>query len=129
MKRNVQTVMMLAAFAVILVCSAASFAQKKPIILGGYREIPVDDGGAVAAAEFAVSERSEKNEVSLELVSIHKAERQSVQGSNFRMCLEVKNAEEEEGDAQFVKVVVYRNLKQEFALRSWVVDDCGKKDE
>ncbi len=112
MKKNLQIMMMFAVCGVIFSCAAATYAQKKPLVLGGYKVVPVSDAGVTDAAEFAVSEHSEKNEVSLEIVSIEKAERQIVQGTNYRMCVEVRITDEEEGETQFVKVLVYQSLKK-----------------
>ncbi len=128
MKKNLQIMMMFIVFGVVLSCAVTSYAQKKPLMLGGYKEVPVTDAGVADAADFAVGEHSEKNEVSLEIVSIEKAERQVVQGTNYRMCIEVKITDEEEGETQFVKVVVYRSLKKEFKLTSWEPDGCVKKE-
>lgn len=126
MRKNLQIIMMFAVFGVVFGCATTSYAQKKPIILGGYKEVDVSDAGVQEAAEFAVSDHSQKNDVSLEIVSIEKAERQVVQGTNYRMCIEVKATEEGNDDTQFVLAVVYQNLKKEFALKSWKPDGCGK---
>lgn len=129
MKKNLRVLMMFAAFGIVFGCAVTNYAQKKPIITGGYKEIAVTDAGVQEAAEFAVSTHSEKNEVSLEIVSIEKAERQSVAGANYRMCIEVKVVEEDNEDTQFVLAVVYKNLKNEFSLTSWKPDGCAKKEE
>ena len=42
---------------------------------GGYREIDKADEGAVAAAEFAVKDQSEKKELTYKLVSVEKPRR------------------------------------------------------
>ncbi|MBK9437062.1 MAG: hypothetical protein IPN51_03580, partial [Chloracidobacterium sp.] len=47
------------------------------------------DAGAVAAADFAIEAQSEKTEKEYTLEDIVKAERQVVQGSNYRLCLKV----------------------------------------
>lgn len=122
MKKRLQITMMFAAFAVFFACASAASAQ----VVGGYKSIAVDDAGAVAAADFAVADHSEKNEVSLEVVSIQKAERQIVQGINFRLCVEVKVVEEGNDDTQFVEVVVYQDLKKAYKLTSWKPDACGE---
>ena len=120
---------MLMLFAVVFGCAVTSYAQKRPVITGGFKAIAVTDAAVQEAAEFAVSDHSEKNEVSLEIVSIEKAERQSVAGTNFRMCIEVKIVDEEDGDTQMVLVTVNRNLKGEFKILSWKADGCVKKVE
>ena len=117
--------MMFAALGIILGCATTSFAQKKLSMVGGYKTVAVTDAGVKQAAEFAVSDHSQKNEVSLEIVSIEKAERQTVAGMNYRMCIEVKVAEEDNEDTQFVLAVVYRNLKGAYKLVSWKPDECG----
>ncbi len=117
--------MMFAACAVFFACATTNFAQTKPPMVGGYKAVSVTDAGVVAAADFAVSDHSEKNEVSLEVVSIQKAERQVVQGMNYRICVEVKVVEEGNDETQFVQVVVYQNLKKVYKLSSWKPDGCA----
>lgn len=114
--------MMFAALAVLFVCATAVSAQK----VGGYKDAAVDDAGVIAAAEFAVSDHSEKNEVSLEIVQIVKAERQIVAGTNYRLCVEVKVVEEGNDDTQFVQAVVYQDLKKVYKLTSWKPDACSE---
>ena len=114
--------MMFAALAVFFACVSAVSAQK----VGGYKDAAIDDAGVVAAAEFAVSDHSEKNEVSLEIVRIVKAERQIVAGTNYRLCVEVKVVEEGNDDTQFVQAVVYQDLKKVYKLTSWKPDACGE---
>lgn len=96
--------------------------------LGGYRQIDNDDEGAVAAAEFAVEEQSRRKEMTYKLVSIEKAESQSVAGVNYRLCLKVGyHKEDDDVDAtEFVRVVVSRNLQGEHSLTSWAQEDCGE---
>ncbi len=127
MKKNLQMSTMLVAFAVIFGCGATTiFAQQsKAPKVGGYKIVSVEDAGVLAAAQFAVSEHSEKNEVSLEVVSIHKAARQLVQGFNYRMCVEVKVVEEDNDETQFVLITVYQNLKRFYKLSSWKPDGCS----
>ena len=116
--------MLFAALAVFFGCATANFAQVKPPMVGGYKVVSVDDAAVKAAAEFAVSDHSQKNEVSLEVVSISKAERQIVQGTNYRMCIEVKVIEEGNDDTQFVLATVYQSLKKAYTLKSWKADGC-----
>lgn len=111
----------------MIIFSADAYAQK----LGGYKEIPKTDPAAKAAAEFAVSAEAEKTGKSVEFVAIHKAERQTVAGANYRLCIKVTTqGEKNEADVtHFVKVVVYQNLKQEYKLASWETSDCGEEDD
>ena len=128
--------MLFAAFAVVFACTSVGFAQVRPPMVGGYKAVSVKDAGVVGAANFAVSNYSEKNETSLEIVRIHKAERQIVQGSNYRLCVEVKIIEAEAEDAeaeaedeenvetQLVQVVVYQDLKRAYKAGAWKPDGC-----
>ena len=110
----------------LMIAVAASFLLSLATIinaqvLGGYKAIASDDAEAAEAADFAVSKRAEEQE-GLSLSSVEKAERQSVQGTNFRLCLQV----ELDGESQFVSTVVYRSLQGDFTLKSWsVVEGCG----
>jgi hypothetical protein len=125
MKKNLPLMMALAAFTLFFAATTA-FAQVPKV--GGYKAAKVDDAAVVAAAEFAVTEHSEKNEVSLEIVDIQKAERQVVQGTNFRLCIEVRVAEEDNEETQFVLATVYQNLKRVYKLTSWKPDACGGEE-
>src|SRR5215213_6258369 len=112
-------------FCVAFSCVAA-VAQDRPLV-GGYKEVKTDDPGVLAAAEFAVSARKEQAGGPLSLVSIKGAETQVVQGRNYRLCLEVKAADETDAgvETQDVQAVVYQSLKNEYRLTSWEEKDCG----
>lgn len=112
-----------------LVAMFAVTAQAQKV--GGYKEIPKNDAGARAAAEYAVSAQAEKNGKTIELISVANAERQIVAGTNYRLCLKVTSqGEKNEADAtHFVTVVVYQSLKQEYKLTSWENSDCGDDDD
>ena len=116
---------MLAAFAVIGASAANNFAQIKT---GGYKKIAVSDAGVVAAAEFAAQAQSEKDEAGITVQNVKTAERQTVAGTNYKLCIEVLRIEADD-DAevqQFVQTVVFRSLKNEYTLKSWEeVEDCG----
>ena len=95
---------------------------------GGYREIDKADEGAAAAAEFAIKDQSEKKELTYKLVSVEKAETQTVAGINYRLCLKVsyqKQGEDEE-TTEFVQVVVFRSLQKAYSLTSWTEEQCSK---
>lgn len=110
---------------VVAIFAGAANAQK----VGGYRDIPKTDSGAKAAAEFAVSTQAEKSNKEIELVSVHKAERQVVAGSNYRLCLKITTSGDNGDVTSYVKVVVYQDLKQEYKLTSWEKSDCGGDDD
>jgi hypothetical protein len=94
---------------------------------GGYREIDKADEGAATAAEFAVKAESEKKEMSFKLVSIEHAETQTVAGINYRLCLKVgyHKADDDAETTESVRVVVYRNLQNQYSLTSWTEENCG----
>ncbi len=99
--------------------------------LGGYRVIDKADDNVMAAAEFAVTAESEKKEMTYKLVSVEKAESQSAAGTNFRLCLKVgyHKQDDDVDTTEFVKVIVHRNLQQEFSLTSWTEEQCSSDSE
>jgi len=125
MNRKLYNLAMLLVIGIIFGCAAAT-AQR----LGGYREIDKADEGAAAAAEFAVKAESEKKEMTYKLVSIEHAESQTVAGINYRLCLKVGyHKQDDDVDAtEFVRVVVYRSLQNQYSLTSWTQEDCGSDD-
>lgn len=120
MKKSLWMMFVIVAVYVVVGGVSGVFAQQRPIV-GGYKEIANDAPGVQEAAEFAVSKQAEKQEVSITLVSVEHAERQTVAGSNYRLCLRV----EIDDETQDVKVVVYQNLKREYSLTSWEEEKCG----
>ncbi|MDT4898031.1 MAG: hypothetical protein QOH25_3108 [Acidobacteriota bacterium] len=127
MKMSLRAVTILVALGVAFGGVIVGLAQNRPIV-GGYKSVSTDDPEVVEAAEFAVSERSEKNSVSLKLVSVERAERQVVAGTNYKLCLKVALADEDEdaGETQDVKVVVFRSLQNAYTLKSWDVAECNE---
>ncbi|HWT00996.1 MAG TPA: cystatin domain-containing protein [Pyrinomonadaceae bacterium] len=134
MKKSLHALMVLAALGIAFGCAAVGLGQGRPIV-GGFKEAATDDAEVVAAADFAVSARREQEGVPLSLVSIKRAERQVVQGTNFRLCLEVKAADETDAevDTQDVQAVVWQKLTRpgedrQYQLTKWEVADCGGGD-
>ena len=124
MKNNLQLFLTLAAL--IFVLAADNFAQAKT---GGYKKLAVTDVGVVAAADFAARMQGEKDSAEITLQSVEKAERQTVAGTNYKLCVEVFRIEA--GDdvevRQLIQIVVFRNLKKQFTLKSWEeTADCGE---
>jgi aspartic proteinase inhibitor len=131
MKKSLQVVIILVALGVAFGCAMVSFGQGRPIV-GGYKEVATDDPEVQAAAEFAVSEQKKKqDDAPLSLVSIEHAERQVVAGMNYRLCLKVKAADEDDAgvETQDVKVVVFKSLKKEYSLKSWDEEDCSEAQQ
>jgi hypothetical protein len=80
---------------------------------GGFRELAATDKAVVAAAEFAVKTKSEKEKVALD--KILKAESQVVAGTNYRLLLSVRV----DGGTRQAEVVVWRKLDQSSELTRW----------
>jgi hypothetical protein len=125
MKKSLRAATVLVAISIALSCVVIGLAQTRPIV-GGYKTVSTDDPEVRAAAEFAVSERAEKENVSLKLVSIERAERQVVAGMNFKLCLKVAIDDEadDSDEPQGVQVVVFKSLQKQYSLKSWEVEDC-----
>lgn len=119
MNLNKRTAVLVSALAVVFTFASASFAQ----MVGGYKVVAKTDAGAVAAAEFAVEAQSEKTGSEISLEDIVKAERQVVQGSNYRLCLEVST---DGGDTTYVQANVYVDLKNNRKLSKWADSTCGE---
>ena len=119
---------MLAAAAFVFASQAN--AQQRPL-LGGYKEIAKTDATAKKAAIFGVGAEAKRSEKEIEFISIIKAERQSVGGTNYRMCLKVSDGGAEGQDAAevFVKAIVNIDLKGNYKLLSWEASDCGEDEE
>lgn len=104
------------AHVLIVGCLSGVFAQEDQIV-GGYGEVSTTDTEVIAAARFAVKNRSRKQGVSISLISIKHAELQVVAGLNYSLDLNVKVGDK----TQNVKAVVYRNLRNTYSLSSWLV--------
>ena len=110
--------LMLVAFGVTFGGAGAGAAGQ---MVGGYRAVAADDAEVTAAAQFAVAAQGKKENTEIGLNSVLTAERQTVAGANYRLCLEV----EVEGAAQTVSAVVYKSLQKQYQLKSWQEADCG----
>jgi hypothetical protein len=111
-------------FALLISLSSAAVSAQR---IGGYREIDKADEGAATAADFAVKAQSEKKEMTYKLVSIEHAETQTVAGINYRLCLKIgyHKQDDDVDTTEFVRVVVYRNLQNQYSLTSWTEENCG----
>lgn len=124
MKKNLRLFLIFASFGIVFTSSTAVFSQIKT---GGYKVVAIDDEGVTATANFAVEKKSEEQEIKISLESIEKAESQTVAGINYRLCLKVSatNAEGAKSESISIQVVVFRNLQNEYSLKSWVDEDCA----
>lgn len=117
MIKNLQIIMFITAFAMITFGTTICVAQPR---VGGYSETSKTDKTVVEAATFAVETQAQKDDT-LELVSIERAERQIVAGSNYRLCLAVKS----NGKAEQASTTVYLDLQNEFSLSEWKAGKCA----
>jgi hypothetical protein len=124
LKNRLKVITVLVVLGVAFGNGLAGRAQNRPIV-GGYKPASKSDAGVKAAAEFAISERGETEGVSLNLVSIERAETQVVAGINYRLCLKI-SLEDDPDETQEVTVVVFRSLQKTHSLKSWEVADCGE---
>ena len=119
MKRSLQTAMLFAAFGLMLFGAAVCSAQ---MMVGNYRETAKDDAQVVSAANYAVEARNKAQKgASLEFVAVERAEKQVVAGTNYRLCLTVKTG----GANQQATAIVYQNLQNKYALKSWTSGNCA----
>ena len=124
-----KTIVAIALTGLMLCVFAASGSAQR--VLGGYKVIKNTQAGVKEAAEFAVKTRGEKEEKEMELVSVLKAESQSVAGMNYRLCLKVSSEGGEGQDAVdiIVQTVVYVDLKKNYKLTSWAIADCAPEED
>ena len=118
---------LLVAIGVTFGSSAAG--QKAPLV-GGYKTVATDDPEVTAAARFAVAEQGKKDTTTIKLLSVESAERQTVAGANYRLCLkvEVEDADNNVDVTENVKVLVFKSLQRAYTLKSWEEEDCGGED-
>ena len=123
MRRRLTAFTAAAGLCVVFSCAAAAVAQQ----VGGYRAADAADPEVVAAAEFAVGAQKEKQGGPRSLVSVSHAEIQVVAGRNYRLCLEVKAADETDAEVESEtgQAVVYQNLQRAYSLKSWAAADCA----
>lgn len=126
MRNRSRTFIAVLALSLTFGCAIVGVAQTRPI-LGGYKEVATDNTEVVAAAEFAVGEQGQKQENTISLVSIEKAEQQVVAGVNYRLCLKVTIGDAAD-ETQEAKVLVFRSLQKEYSLKSWEEESCSESD-
>lgn len=123
MKTNLKMAVALAALTILAGAANLTMAQ----MVGGYKKVEVTDETARAAAEWAVREKMDKTGTSIELMSLVNAERQTVQGANYRLCMQINTEGDDENTVTHVKAVVYMDLKKNYKLTSWTANsDCAK---
>ncbi len=120
MKMNLKVAAITAAFVAFWAGAAVCPAQ---MMVGNYREASKTDAAVVSAADFAIkTQNSFRKGNLLELTAIERAERQTVAGANYRLCLTVRAGDKPEQ----ATAVVYQNLKNEMSLTSWTAGKCSE---
>ena len=109
---------------------AAAGARRQAPVVGGYREVAADAPEVISAARFAVAAQARKQETEIKLVSVETAERQTVAGVNYRLCLKVEEVDTQNNVevTETVRVVIFRSLKNAYTLRSWQAEDCAEEE-
>lgn len=127
MKNTLRTIFIITAFCIAFGGAVSVFGQIKT---GGYRSVSVSDQGVKDAADFALEIKASEMEEELSLEGILKAETQVVAGTNYRLCLQLyvpAKEEETDGATLYIKTVIFRSLKNEYSIKSWDEEDCGRK--
>ena len=121
MKMNLYKSVLLAVFSLVLL-SQANICQAQRV--GGFMKADTADKTVMSAANFAVTTKA-KDDDSLKLVSILSAERQTVAGANYRVCMAI----ESEDEPQQAQATVYVNLKNVYSLIDWKIEKCAADDD
>ena len=110
--------------------AAAVGARQQGPKVGGYKEVATSAPEVVSAAKFAVAAQARKKETEIRLLSVETAERQTVAGANYRLCLKVEEADAENNVdvTETVRAVVYRSLQNAYTLKSWEPEDCAEEE-
>lgn len=123
MKKSLLISMSILALGVSLYSARAVSAQSAPIV-GGYAEASQSSPEVVSAARFAARELNLKQGDLFFVDSIKSAEVQVVAGVNYRLVMTLWVG----GKLQDFKVVVHKNLEQEYSLTSWEAVSQPKGD-
>lgn len=131
MRKNLRLLACLLALGIGFAATQTGVARQGPLMVGGFKPAPTDNAYVVAAARFAVRTQAQKQRTNMKLLSIHSAERQTVQGANYRLCLvvEIEDAENNVVVDQGVRAIVYHSLKNEFKLTKWTEENCNEDED
>ena len=131
MKFKLSILIAFAALFIFFGSSKVCYAQAEEPIAGGYATTDVNDAEVVAAAKFAVRKQSKKQKATFSLIAIKNAKLQVVAGLNYEVCLQLTSKAKLKSKpvTQFVKTIVYRDLKNVYSLTSWKIlkneNECG----
>lgn len=111
-----------------LVFTVGIFQVHAEVPCGGYTKAETDDSEVAAAANFATKSREillrkSDKDATVALLEIIKAGKQVVAGVNYRIQLKVSVNYKD----QFVEVVVWKKLSDEYELTSWEEKPAKKK--
>jgi hypothetical protein len=131
MRKNLRLLVCLFALGFVFVPGQTGVAQEGLPRVGGFKKAPTNNAQVVAAARFAVKAQAEKQRTNMKLVSIHSAERQTVQGAVYRLCLvvEIEDRENNVIVDQGVRALVYQTLKGQFSLTKWTEENCNEEED
>lgn len=122
-----------AGFALLcLVFGAAPAASaQKSQISGKSSKVSVKDKNLIKAAQFAVRERARTQNTEVNLVEIKTAKMTLAAGRHYEICMLTNylNKRSNQLVDQFVKVIVYRNLKNKYQLTSWTQENCTEEQK
>ena len=131
MRKNFRAALVVLALGVIFGSAAVSAgARWQGPMVGGYKSMAADAPEAVSAAKFAVAAQARKQQTQIKLISVETAERQTVAGANYRLCLKVEEADTENNVdvTETVRAVVFRSLQNTYTLKSWQAEDCAEEE-
>ena len=132
MRTSLRLLFCLVALGVAFVPARTSVAQQGLPRVGGFKEAPTNNAQVVAAARFAVKTQAEKQKTTIKLISVHSAERATVQGAIYRLCLVVEIEDRENNVVvvnQGVRAQVFQSLKGQFSLSKWTEENCEEDED
>ena len=118
MKKRLKAAAIIFAGGLFMFSAAVCQAQ---MMVGNFREAAKNDRDVIGAANFAVAEHSKMTKPAVGLVSVEKAEKQVVAGTNYRLCLTVKAG----NTSAQASAIVYENLQNQYKLMSWTSENCA----
>jgi hypothetical protein len=130
MRKLFRSALFVLALCIVFGSAAAVGARRQGPKVGGYKEVATDAAEVVSAAKFAVTAQARAKETEIKLVSVEAAERQTVAGVNYKLCLKVEEADAQNNVdvTETVRAVVFRSLQNAYTLKSWEAEDCAEEE-
>lgn len=126
MKNNLRKLFVLTVFCMAFGSAVSVFGQNK---VASYKPISVSDSEVQTAANFAVEKKIAETKWELTLGGISSAEMQTIAGTNYRLCIQItaqRPDDDEDSATGYVKTIIHKNLKGEFTITSWELDNCAE---